>query len=168
MGYSDEGSFALRFPKDEASKDEDRVACQDKATYFIGAYPSDSKSAKATKKAFQRFLGPQQKAQHIYTDNSKEFKAVLDDLELDHDQSTPYTSEANAIAERAVQRVKDGTSPFIIPKWIQRQMVATSDDMLDIFTQRDRYKSQWQNCLRSQICSPVQRPKVPIRMPRHI
>ena len=50
--------------EDEASRDEDKVACiiQDKATYFIGAYPSKSKSTRHTKKSFQRFLGPQQKA----------------------------------------------------------------------------------------------------------
>ena len=61
-------------------------------------------------KGFQRFLGPQVKAEHVYTDGSKEFKAALDDLGMSHDTSTPYRPQTNGVAERAVRRVKEGTS----------------------------------------------------------
>ncbi len=47
---------------------------------------------------------------HIYTDNSKEFIKAFEDLGFSHDTSTPHRPETNGIAERAVRRVKEGTS----------------------------------------------------------
>merc|ERR1712015_289229 len=65
-------------------------------------------------KSFQKFLGPQVKAQHVYTDNSKEFIKALDDLGMSHDTSTPYRPQTNGVAERAVRRVKEGTSCALV------------------------------------------------------
>ena len=61
-------------------------------------------------KGFQKFLGPQLKAQHVYTDGSKEFEKALDELEALHDVSTPHRPQTNGVAERAVRRVKEGSS----------------------------------------------------------
>ena len=44
------------------------------------------------------------------TDGSKEFKKALEDLGSCHDTSTPYRPQTNRVAERAVRRVKEGTS----------------------------------------------------------
>ena len=63
---------------------------------------------------FQRFLGPQIKAKHVYTDDSKEFKKVLEDLQTSHDTSTPHHSESNGVAERAVRKVKEGTQVALL------------------------------------------------------
>ena len=59
---------------------------------------------------FQRFCGPQCKPEHVYTDLSKEFKKALKDRGWTHDCSTPYRAQTNRVAERAVRRVKEGTS----------------------------------------------------------
>ena len=50
----------------------------------------------------------------IYTDNSLEFGKVCEDLSWNHCTSTPHRSETNGIAERAVRRVKEGTSAVLL------------------------------------------------------
>ena len=50
------------------------------------------------------------KPQYVYTDGSKEFKKAFQDLNFLADTSTPHRSETNGMAERAVRRIKEGTS----------------------------------------------------------
>ena len=50
----------------------------------------------------------------IYTDHSMECWQVLRGIFLDHCTSTPHRSETNAIAERAVRRVKAGTPAVLV------------------------------------------------------
>ena len=77
-------------------------------------YPAPTKSAEETKKAFLRFLGTETQAKYVYTDNSPEFEKAIDDSGFPHDTSTPYRPETNGIAERAVRRVKEGTTCTLI------------------------------------------------------
>ena len=49
-----------------------------------------------------------------YTDNFKEFGKACEDLSWNHCTSTPQRSETNGTAERAVRRVKEGTSAVTI------------------------------------------------------
>ena len=58
---------------------------------------------------FQQFLGLH-RGKIITTDGLKEFVRAIDDLELTLDPSTPYRPETNGVAERAVRKVKEGTS----------------------------------------------------------
>ena len=58
----------------------------------------------------QRFLQPTGKPKFIYTDNSLEFGKACEDLSWNHCTSTPHRSETNGIPERAVRRIKEGTS----------------------------------------------------------
>ena len=46
----------------------------------------------------------------IYTDNSLEFGKACEDLSWNHCTSTPHRSETYLIVERAVRRIKEGTS----------------------------------------------------------
>ena len=62
----------------------------------------------------QKFLEPDKKSKVIYTDNSLEFGKACEDLSLTHCTSTPHRSETNGIAERAVRRVKQGTSAVLL------------------------------------------------------
>ena len=50
----------------------------------------------------------------FYTDNSFEFGKACEDLSWNHCTSTPHRSETNGIAERAVRRVKEGTSAVLL------------------------------------------------------
>ena len=50
----------------------------------------------------------------IYTDISLEFGKACEDLSWNHCASTPHRPETNGIAERAVRRVKEGTSAVLL------------------------------------------------------
>ena len=67
-----------------------------------------------TQRSLQRFLEPNGNPKVIYTDNSLEFGKAGEDLSWSHCTSTPHRSETNWIAERAVRRVKEGTSAVLL------------------------------------------------------
>ena len=50
----------------------------------------------------------------IYTDNSLEFGKACEDVAWDHCTSTTRLSETNAITERAVRRIEEGTSAILL------------------------------------------------------
>ena len=86
------------------------VVVQDLATQWIQAYPCKNKTSQETQRSLQKFLEPERKPKVIYTDNSLEFGKACEDLSWNNCTSTPHRSETNVIAERAVRRVKEGTS----------------------------------------------------------
>ena len=61
-----------------------------------------------------KYLEPERNPKVIYTDNSLEFGIACEDLSWNHCTSTPHRSETNGIAERAVRRVKEGTSAVLM------------------------------------------------------
>ena len=86
------------------------VVVQYLATQWIQSYPCKTKSSQKT----QKFLEPTRKPKVIYTDNSWEFGKSCEELSWNHCASTPHRSETNGIAERAVRRVKEGTSAVLL------------------------------------------------------
>jgi hypothetical protein len=80
----------------------------------LQAYSAASKSAQDTMRAFQQFLGPRVTPGIVYTDGSKEFEKAMEDLGFSHDTSTPYRPQTNGVAERAVRRVKEGTTAVLL------------------------------------------------------
>ena len=71
----------------------------------------------------QKFLEPERKPKVIYTDNSLEFGKACEDLSWNHCTSTPHRSETNGIAERAVRRVKEGTSAVLLQAGLNERLV---------------------------------------------
>ena len=65
-------------------------------------------------KLAKKFLEPERNSKVIYTDNYMEFGKACEDLSWNHCTSTPHRSETNGIAERAVRRVKEGTSAVLL------------------------------------------------------
>ena len=62
-----------------------------------------------------KFLEPTRKPKVIYyTDNSVDFGKSCKELFWNPCASTPHRSETNGIAERAVRRVKEGTSAVLL------------------------------------------------------
>ena len=88
------------------------VVVQDLATQWIQAYPCKTKSSQETQRSLQKFLEPERKPKVIYTDNSLE--------------STPHRSETTGIAERAVRRVKEGTSAVLLQSGLNESRWADS------------------------------------------
>ena len=90
------------------------VVVKDLATQWIQAYLCENKTSQETQRSLQKFLEPERKPKVIYTDNSLEFGKACEDLSWNHCTSTTHRSETNGIAERAVRRVKEGTSAVLL------------------------------------------------------
>ncbi|MHC4952052.1 MAG: integrase catalytic domain-containing protein, partial [Planctomycetota bacterium] len=82
----------------------------DRFTRWLQGYAANSKASDEIVRDMQRFLGPQVKPQHVYTDNSKEFIKAMQELNWPHDTSTPHRPQTNGVIERCVRVVKEGTS----------------------------------------------------------
>ena len=102
------------------------VVVQDLATQWIQAYPCKTKTSQETQRSLQKFLEPDRNPKVIYTDNSFEFGKACEDLSWNHCTSTPHRSETNGIAERAVRRVKEGTSAVLFQTGLNESWWADS------------------------------------------
>ena len=77
-------------------------------------------------RSLQKFLEPDRKPKVIYTDNSLEFGKACEDLSWNRCTSTPRRSETNEISERAVRRVKEGTSAVLLHSGLDENWWADS------------------------------------------
>ena len=102
------------------------VVVQDLATQWIQAYPCKTKTSQETQRSLQKFLETERNPKVIYTDNSLEFGKACEDLSWNHCTSTPHRSETNGIAERAVRRVKEGTSAVLLQSGLNETWWADS------------------------------------------
>ena len=73
-----------------------------------------------------KFLEPSRKPNVMYTDNSLEFGRSCQEQSWNHCTSTPHRSETNGIAERAVRRVKEGTSVVLLQSGLTEELWADS------------------------------------------
>ena len=99
------------------------IVVQDLAFQWIQAYPCKTKTSQETQRSLQKFLEPDRKPKVIYADNSLEFGK---DLSWNHCTSTPHRSQTNGIAERAVRRVKEGTSAVLLQSGLNESWWADS------------------------------------------
>ena len=99
---------------------------QDLATQWIQAYPWKTQTSQETQRSLQKFLEPERNPKVIYTDNSLEFGKACEDLSWNHCTSTPHRSETNGIVERAVRRVKEGTSAVLLQSGLNESWWADS------------------------------------------
>ena len=102
------------------------VVVQDFATQWIQAYLCKTKTSQEPQRSLQKFLEPDRNPKVIYTDNSFEFGKACEDLSWNHCTSTPHRSETNGIAERAVCRVKEGTSAVLLQSGLNESWWADS------------------------------------------
>ena len=114
------------------------VVVQDLATQWIQAYPCKNKTSQETQKSLQNFLEPERKPKVIYTDNSLEFGKACEDLSWNHCTSTPHRSETHGIAERAVRRVKEGTSAVLLQSGLNESWWGRFCGMLHLSAKRHR------------------------------
>ena len=77
-------------------------------------------------KELAKVLGANWKPNVIYTANSLEFGKACEDLSWNHCTSAPHRSETNGIAERAVRRVKEGTSAVLLQSGLDENWWADS------------------------------------------
>ena len=89
------------------------------ATQWLQSYPCKSKTSQDAQKSLMKFLEPTRKPKVIYTDNSWEFGKSCE-------ESTTDRSETNGVAERAVRRVKEGTSAVLLQSNLDTEWWADS------------------------------------------
>ena len=102
------------------------VVVQDLATQWIQAYPLQKQNFTRNPAQLAKVPGAREEAKVIYTDNSLEFGKACEDLSWNHCTSTPHRSETNGIAERAVRRVKEGTSAVLLQSGLNESWWADS------------------------------------------
>ena len=102
------------------------VVVQDLATQWIPSYPCKKKTLSGNTKSLQKFLEPTRKPKVIYTDSSLEFGKACEELTWNQCASTPHGSETNGIADRAVRRVKEGTSAVLLQSGLDEKWWADS------------------------------------------
>ena len=90
---------------------------------------------------------PRGNQKSIYTDNSLEFGKACEDLSWHHCTSTPHRSETNGIAERAVRRVKEGTSAVLLQSGLHEKLVGRFYGMLYLSAKRHRFIVWWEDAL---------------------
>ena len=76
---------------------------------------------------FVKCLEPSHRPKVAYTDNSMEFGKACEGLSWNHRTSTPHRSETKGTAERAVRRVKEGTSAVLLQSGLDER--SWSDSM---------------------------------------
>ena len=89
------------------------VVVQIFASQWIRSYPCKTITFQETEKSLQKFLEPMRKPKVIHTNNSWAFGKACEDLSWNHCTST-HRSETNGIAERALRRIKEGTSAVLL------------------------------------------------------
>ena len=100
---------------------------KDLATQWIQAYPCKNKNfTRNPEKLAKSSWNPKGNQKVIYTDNSLEFGKACEDLSWNHCTSTPHRSETNGFAERAVRRVKEGTSAVLLQSGLNESWWADS------------------------------------------
>ena len=102
------------------------VVVQDLATQWIQSYPFKTQTSQETEKSLRKFLEVSEKLKDIYTDNSLELGKPCQDLLWNHRTSTLHRSETNGIAERAVRKIKEGTSAVLLPSGLDEKWWADS------------------------------------------
>ena len=86
----------------------------------------NKKTSQETQRSLQKFLEPDRRPSVIYTDNFLKFGTACEDLSWNHCTSTSHRSEKNGIAERAVRRVKEGTSAVLLQSGLNESWWADS------------------------------------------
>ena len=87
---------------------------------------SKQKLHKKPREACKSSWSPIGNLKTFYTDNSLEFGKAYEDLSWNHCTSTPHRSETNGTAERALHRVKEGTSAVLLQSLLDQNWWADS------------------------------------------
>ena len=101
------------------------VVVQDLATQWIQRHVKE-KLLRKHKRVCRSSWSRPGKSKVNYTDKSLEFGKACEELTWNHPTSTPHRSETNGIAERAVRRIKEGTSVVLLQSGLDEKWWADS------------------------------------------
>ena len=110
-----------------------------------------------------KFLEPTRKPKVIYTENSLEFGKACEDLSWNHCTSTPHRSETNGIAERALCRVKEGTSAVLLQSSLDNEWWADSMECFSYLRNMQDLLSEGKTPYERRFGIPFNGPVIPFR-----
>ena len=119
-------------------------------TWLHNGYPCKSKTCRSS-----------WRPKVIYTDSSLEFGKACEELPWNHFTSTLHRSETNGIAERAVRRLKEGTSVVAVTIWFGRKVVGGFHGMLRLSAKRSRPLIGWETQYERRFRAPFEGPVIP-------
>ena len=104
-----------------------------------------------------KFLEPKASSKVIYTDNSMDFGNACEDLLWNHCTSTPHRSEKQGFAERAVRRVREGTSAILLQSGLDAKCWANSMECYCYLRNVQDLLSEGTNssCYEEPFCGPI-------------
>ena len=92
----------------------------------VQSSPCKTQTSQKTEKSLEKFLEPTRKSKVIFANNSSELGEACEELTWNHCTSAPHRSETNGIAERAVRRIKEGTSAVLLQSGLNESWWADS------------------------------------------
>ena len=103
--------FIITADEQELGIDDEYSALviSDVATGFKYVYPFAKRNAEATVKAFQHFTSSSDEVGTFYSDNAPELIAAAEQMGWRHVLSQEYVHKTNAVAERSIRTVLEGT-----------------------------------------------------------
>ena len=102
------------------------------------------------KRVYESFWSRQWRPKVIYTDKSLEFGKSCEDLPWNHRTSTLRRSETNGIAERAVRKIKEGTSAVLLQSGLDEKFWAAKSPRLPGRWEKPFVKGDSENHLKDQ------------------
>ena len=106
-------------------------------------------------------MEPTWKPKAIYTDTSLDFGEACEDLAWKHCTSTPHRSETNGAAERAVRRIKDGTSAVLLQSGLDEKWWADSMESYCYLRNIQDFLSDGDTPYERRFGMPFQGPRIP-------
>ena len=117
------GDFLVTMTEDEEGIDTERVALvvKDVATGFQYVYPTARRNAESIIISMKHFTSPGDKIGIFYSDNAPELVSAMKVLQWRHVISKDYISKSNAVAERLVRSVLEGTRVNLLQAGLHHQ-----------------------------------------------
>ena len=143
--------FLVTASDQEVGIDEEKIALvvKDIATNFMYVYPNARRHANDTVLAIKHFTKTTDEIGVFYSDNAPELIKAMKVLQIRHVLSKQYISKSNAVAERAIRSVLEGTRvnlrqaglhhlywPHAARHWCLMQNVLTRDELESPWKQR--------------------------------
>ena len=134
---------------------QDSLIVQDSSTNGIQSSLMQTQGTSVTVPCLQRFIPPSQKADRIYTNNSKEFIEACQDVQWNHDTSTPHRVRNERSRRKSRPQSERRNSCRTRAKWTTRSKVVLCDEMLSLHAQHARQDGRWQDSIREAIWPEV-------------
>ena len=117
------GDFLITAKGEEAGDEDEGIGLVLKDVYsgFTYVYPSARKDAESTINSFKHFVLDEAIVKIFYSDNAPELISAARTLQWRHVTSKDYISQSNAVAERTIRSIVEGTRVSLLQSGLHHQ-----------------------------------------------